>query len=101
MKRLVTLGVPLLVVFSFVTQPSIAETNTVFSFLRNDVSPRAAGLAGSFVTVTGDPNSIFYNPAALSTLETPMGGTRRKTGPAVGFHRHSRILRRGVFRRRR
>ena len=80
MKRLVTLGVPLLVVFSFATQPSIAETNTVFSFLRNDVSPRAAALAGSFVTVTGDPNSIFYNPAALSTLETPMG--------SIGFFKH-------------
>ncbi|HCV44072.1 MAG TPA: hypothetical protein DGH68_11355, partial [Bacteroidetes bacterium] len=62
------------------SQVSLAETNTVFNFLRNDVSPRAAALAGSFVTITNDPNSIFYNPAALSTLETPMG--------SIGFFKH-------------
>ena len=64
----------------FLSQYSLAETNTVFNFLRNDVSPRAAALAGSFVTVTGDPNSIFYNPAGMSTLEVPMG--------SIGFFKH-------------
>jgi hypothetical protein len=57
-----------------------AESNSAFNFLRNDVSPRAAALAGSFVTITNDPNSLFYNPAALSTLENPMG--------SVGFFKH-------------
>jgi hypothetical protein len=57
-----------------------SESNSVFNFLRNDVSPRAAALAGSFVTITNDPNSIFYNPAALSTLENPTG--------SIGFFKH-------------
>jgi hypothetical protein len=80
MKRLVKSGVLSLVIVIVTMRISHAETNTVYSFLRNDVSPRAAALAGSFVTVTNDPNSIFYNPAALSTLETPMG--------SLGFFKH-------------
>ncbi len=70
----------LFVVGLLVSQYSHAETNTVFNFLRNDVSPRAAALAGSFVTITEDPNSIFYNPAGMSTLQTPMG--------SIGFFKH-------------
>jgi hypothetical protein len=50
-----------------------AATNTVFNFLRNDAGARAAALGGSFLTVANDPNTIFYNPAGLSTLEKPMG----------------------------
>ena len=57
-----------------------ADTNTAYSFLRNDASARAAAMAGSFVTVMSDPNAIFYNPAGLSTIETPMG--------SVGFFKH-------------
>jgi hypothetical protein len=49
------------------------ETNTVFNFLRTDVSARSAALAGSFVSATNDPNVLFYNPAGLSTLDAPLG----------------------------
>ena len=80
MNHPVKIGTPLLIALALMSHVSFSETNTVFNFLRNDVSPRAAALAGSFVTVTGDPNSIFYNPAALSTLETPMG--------SLGFFKH-------------
>lgn len=80
MKPLVKSGVFPLVIVIAALRISHAETNTVYNFLRNDVSPRAAALAGSFVTITNDPNSIFYNPAALSTLETPMG--------SIGFFKH-------------
>jgi hypothetical protein len=79
MYRIVRLTCVLLVSV-LTTQQSFTETNSVFNFLRNDVSPRAAALAGSFVTVTSDPSSIFYNPAGLSTLENPMG--------SVGFFKH-------------
>jgi hypothetical protein len=51
-----------------------------YSFLRNDVSARAAGLNGSFVSMTNDPNMLFYNPAALTTLN---GRTA-----SVGFFKH-------------
>jgi hypothetical protein len=51
-----------------------------YSFLRNEVGARAAALNGSFVSMTNDPNLIFYNPAALSTLAGPKG--------SVGFLKH-------------
>lgn len=80
MERLVKVGIWSLLIAILASQASPGETNTVYNFLRNDVSPRASALAGSFVTITNDPNSIFYNPAALSTLETPMG--------SIGFFKH-------------
>ncbi|MBP1647820.1 MAG: hypothetical protein H6Q30_1265 [Bacteroidetes bacterium] len=57
-----------------------AQSNTVYNFLRSDVSARAAALAGSFFTVTNDPNLLFYNPAGIGTLEQPTG--------SVGFFKH-------------
>lgn len=42
--------------------------SATFRFLTNDMSPRAAALGGSLVTLSDDPNVIFYNPSALSTL---------------------------------
>ena len=56
------------------------QSNTVYNFLRNDVSARAAALAGSFVTVANDPNVLFYNPAGIGTLEQASG--------SVGFFKH-------------
>jgi hypothetical protein len=40
-----------------------------YEFLRLDPSPRAAALAGSYVSNTDDPNVIFYNPAGISSLK--------------------------------
>lgn len=57
-----------------------AAGNTVFEVLRLDVGARAAALGGSFVTMTDDPNVMFYNPAALATLTT-----RRMS---FGFFKH-------------
>ncbi|MFI5252787.1 MAG: type IX secretion system protein PorQ [Bacteroidota bacterium] len=45
-----------------------AADNYTFNFLRNDVSARASALGGSFITMSNDPNLIFYNPAGLGTL---------------------------------
>ena len=42
-----------------------------YDFLRNDISARAAGLNGSFVSMVDDPNVLFYNPGALSSLTRP------------------------------
>jgi hypothetical protein len=67
----------ILLVFS---ESAWSQSNTVYSFLRNDVSARAAALAGSFVTVVNDPNALFYNPASVGTLEQSSG--------SVGFFKH-------------
>lgn len=49
------------------------EAQSAYDFLRLDLNPRAAALAGSFVTNTDDPNVIFYNPAGINSLkETPV-----------------------------
>jgi hypothetical protein len=57
-----------------------AGGKTVFNFLRNDVGARAAGLAGSFTTIQGDPDILFYNPAGLASLQSSVG--------SVGFFKH-------------
>jgi hypothetical protein len=51
----------------------IFSQNNTYDFLRLDISPRTAALAGSFVAGTDDPNIIFYNPAGINFLEnTPV-----------------------------
>jgi hypothetical protein len=57
-----------------------AGSNTAYSFLRADVGARAAALAGSFVAVTNDPTALFYNPAALATMDAHRG--------SAGFFKH-------------
>ncbi|MCX6133540.1 MAG: type IX secretion system protein PorQ [Ignavibacteriales bacterium] len=59
---------------------SLAQDKGTFSFLRNEVGARAAGLNGSFASMTNDPNLIFYNPGALTTLTQPRG--------SAGFLKH-------------
>lgn len=61
-------------------QRGVSAENTVFDFLRADVGARAGALAGSYVTVMNDVSSLFYNPAALSTLEKPSG--------SLGYFKH-------------
>ncbi len=44
------------------------SAQTSFDFLQLRISPRAAALAGTFVSNYDDPNVIFYNPAGLNLL---------------------------------
>ncbi|MFC1563020.1 PorV/PorQ family protein [candidate division KSB1 bacterium] len=44
-----------------------------FEFLMNEVGARPAALAGAFVGIEGDLNSIFYNPAGIATLKNKTG----------------------------
>lgn len=53
---------------------------TTYEFSRMDMNPRAAALGGSFLTTQDDPNTIFYNPAGLTTL------TSKRL--SVGFFKH-------------
>lgn len=48
---------------------SLVFAQNTFEFLRLDMSPRAAALAGSYVANDDDPNVIFYNPAGLNFLK--------------------------------
>jgi hypothetical protein len=53
---------------------------SAYGFLRNDVGARAAALAGSFNTIQGDPDILFYNPAGLATLQSSQA--------SIGFFKH-------------
>jgi hypothetical protein len=57
--------------FSLFLQQCFAQDTGTYAFLRNDVSARAAALNGSFVSMTADPNVLFYNPASLVTITAP------------------------------
>jgi hypothetical protein len=47
-----------------------AQVPRVYDFLRFYSSARSAGMAGTFLTVTGDAAAMHDNPAALSTIDT-------------------------------
>lgn len=57
----------------FLSSLAPAQRHGTFDFLRLDMNARASGLNGSFVSMTNDPNVLFYNPASLVTLERPAG----------------------------
>jgi long-subunit fatty acid transport protein len=63
-----------------VSQSVFCGSNSTFDFLRNDVSARAAAMGGSFLIVHNDPNAIFYNPSALTTIQQPQA--------SVGFFKN-------------
>lgn len=44
---------------------------STLSFLKNDLSPRSAGIGGASIALDGDAYSVITNPAALSGLENP------------------------------
>jgi len=82
MKKLIT------TIAIFTLLSTVSKSQSVFDFLRMDVSPRAAALAGAFVANTDDPNLIFYNPAGLNLL----------TGQQVSFSYLKHLLdHRGKF----
>ncbi len=64
MKRIFSL-----IIIVFASLSSLIAGGT-YDFLRNDVSARAAALGGNFVTIKDDPNSIFYNPAGLASIQS-------------------------------
>jgi hypothetical protein len=57
-----------------------AQDRGTYSFIRNDIGARAAGVNGSFVSMTDDPNTLFYNPGSLPTLT--------HSRASVGFLKH-------------
>jgi len=47
---------------------------TGFQFLKTQVGARPAGMAGAFLAISGDVNSIYYNPAGIATLSQRTAG---------------------------
>jgi long-subunit fatty acid transport protein len=59
----------LLVAFVFATNVSLAQQQNTYDFLKLNVDARSSAMAGSFVSVENDVNTIFYNPAGLATID--------------------------------
>lgn len=57
-----------------------SQSNTTYDFLNLDAGARPASLGGAFSSNTNDVLSVFYNPAAISTL--------KKTQATVGFYKY-------------
>ncbi len=56
------------IIFSVIT---LAGERPTYEFLRHDISARASAMAGSFVSMDGDPVGMFYNPATIGTAVNP------------------------------
>lgn len=69
-----------IVLLSLCVATAFGQDKGTFSFLRNEVGARAAALNGSFTSMTNDPNLIFYNPGALTTLS--------QSSASAGFLKH-------------
>jgi hypothetical protein len=52
----------------FTSNISFSQDKSTYNFLKLDIGARPSALGGSFNSNTDDVISIFYNPAALSTL---------------------------------
>ncbi|MFA5832496.1 MAG: type IX secretion system protein PorQ [Bacteroidota bacterium] len=49
-----------------------AGERPTYQFLQNDVSARASAMAGSVVSLYGDPSGLFYNPATIGNSLQPL-----------------------------
>lgn len=57
-----------------------AQQQNTYDFLNLNVDARSSAMAGSFVSVSNDVNTIFYNPAGLATIENKQA--------SVGFFKY-------------
>ncbi|MBI5020321.1 MAG: type IX secretion system protein PorQ [Ignavibacteriales bacterium] len=79
----------ILILLVFTSVAAFGQGNTVYEFLRNEPSARVAALGGSFLMATDDPNTIFYNPAGITTLSS--------TKLSVGFMKHLLDINAGIL----
>lgn len=55
--------------------PATSQAQTAASYLKMDVSARAAGMGGAFVAVADDATATNYNPAGIAKLSAPSFAT--------------------------
>lgn len=68
MKNIKSFTAILVLIIIFSSQSGFSQDQTTYNFLKLDIGARPSALGGSFNSNTDDVVSIFYNPAALSTL---------------------------------
>lgn len=80
MDKLKSSALILLMSVFFITGRANSQSNSTYNFLKLDIGARASALGGSFTSNLDDVNSVFYNPAALSTLTSKQA--------SVGFYKY-------------
>lgn len=60
----------LLLVAALVSPSVLFSQSLGYAFLRTHVGARPSAMAGSFVAMSGDPHSIYYNPAGTGDIAT-------------------------------
>lgn len=76
-----------------VLSPLLAGERPTYQFLQHDVSARASAMGGSFISMSGDPAGIFYNPASIGTSTAPVaafGYTSHLLDINAGFAAYTR-----------
>ncbi|MEO8665333.1 MAG: type IX secretion system protein PorQ [Ignavibacteria bacterium] len=68
MKKIKSVLAVLVLSIFLIYNTGFSQNNSTYNFLKLDIGARASALGGSFNSATNDVNSIFYNPAGLSTL---------------------------------
>ncbi|MEO6696203.1 MAG: type IX secretion system protein PorQ [Ignavibacteria bacterium] len=89
MKNIKSTVIVIILFILTLSNTSFSQNKSTYNFLRLDIGARASALGGSFNSSTNDVNSIFYNPAALSTL------TNRQV--TVGFFKYLLDINSGNF----
>jgi len=89
MKNIKFPALALVLLIILISNSAFSQNKTTYDFLRLDIGARASALGGSFNSNINDVNSIFYNPAALSTLKN-----RQAT---VGFFKYLLDINSGNF----
>lgn len=54
---------------SGISSQAFSQNNTIYNFLYLNPDARSSAMAGTFTSMFGDVNSIFYNPAGLATID--------------------------------
>ena len=64
----------IIIIFTIIQTATIlfAGERPTYSFLQHDVSARASAMAGSVVSMPGDPAGLFYNPATIGNSLEPL-----------------------------
>ncbi|MDQ3022176.1 MAG: type IX secretion system protein PorQ [Bacteroidota bacterium] len=80
MKNIKSFTAILVLSIIVISKTSFSQDLTTYNFLKLDLGARPSALGGSFNSNTNDVISIFYNPAALSTLTS--------TQAKIGFFKY-------------
>lgn len=84
--RQILLSIIFIILFTLQSDSEASSPGTSgFEFLRTEIGARASGMGGAFVSIPGDINSLFYNPAGIAEIRA-RGGSASYLKHLLDFH---------------